>query len=175
MCIRDRSGPPGSFRVCAEAGGRSTSLERALEACASIEVQPRDASTGPQDSAEVLLGDTRFDEAFEVRIAPRALAPVVLDPLTRKRLLDLYPVAVRQCAGGLLLEKRGYLADRATLASAVATVATMTGRAADATTRFAEGTSYRGEGRLTSEARRNEMATLLASMARRARRVGQRV
>jgi hypothetical protein len=48
----------------------------------------------------------------------------------------------------------------------------MTARASDAAARLSEGTSYRGEGRITAEARRNEMTTLLESMARRARGVG---
>jgi hypothetical protein len=168
----ERAGPPGSFGLRAESGGRATSLDRALEGCASIEVQPRQPAIAAPDSAEVLLGDDLFDDAFEVRIAPRALAAVLLDRDARARLLALYPVAVRQRAGGLLLEKRGYLADGKTLASAVAAVAGMTARASDAAARLSEGTSYRGEGRITAEARRNEMTILLESMARRARGVG---
>jgi hypothetical protein len=165
----ERSGPPGSFRIRAESGGRSTSVERALEGCASIEVRPRSKRARDADDAHVLVGDRVFDDAFVVSIAPRAVAAALLDERTQSALLSLHPVAVRQCAGGLLLEKPGYLEDRQQLAAAIGLVAAMTARAAEATSQLAAGTSYRGEGRVTGEARRSEMTTLLESMARRAR------
>ncbi|MEJ7731606.1 MAG: hypothetical protein WKG00_20630 [Polyangiaceae bacterium] len=166
----ERNGPPGAFRLRAEVGGAPAALEEALERCASIEVLPRGAGAGGRTPlASQPSGDACFDAAFETRIAPGALLRLLLDDEARRALLRLHPVAVRQRDGGLVLEKRGYLRDPAALAGCIELAVALGRRAVEAARRVDEGMSYRGEGRLTGEARRHEITSLLERMAERVR------
>lgn len=165
----ERHGPPGAFRLRAEVGGTEAALEQALERCASIEILPRGGAGGRMPMASEPSGDACFDAAFETRVAPRALVRPLLDEEARLALLRLHPVAVRQRAGGLVLEKRGYLRDPAALSACIELAVSLGRRAAEAARRVDEGASYRGEGRVTGETRRREITTLLEDMAARVR------
>jgi len=171
----ERHGPPGAFRLRAEVGGTESALEETLERCASIEILPRGAGAGAgarMPMASEPSGDAGFDAAFETRVAPRALVRPLLDEEARRALLRLHPVAVRQRDGGLVLEKRGYLRDPAALAACIELAVALGRRAAEAARRVDEGVSYRGQGRVTGEARRHEITALLEGMAERVRARG---